>query len=389
MKKCIILSLCLCCLFACGEDEARPIPTYPGTGDTDDLTTELYDWEKNRKEIIGSTDMVLLYGGGHHRNPHEWDKSRLNPYVKYVDTGGTSHWMFDSFLFLEIMDQGEMGANKMFANGYGLESANKTDWNNLINYYFQSNTGIGALDASIGEAISVLGSPQQKRQIVLCIPEPIVYQHPGQSTSSTKYWGMVDNKTLDFLNPNDRIKACQWYIDQVRAKFNEKKYQHVELAGFYWIAEKATDTRTILNKIATYLNKMNYSFNWIPYYGADGYNQWNSLGFNYAYLQPNYFFNESVPDSRLRDACQQALDNNMNMELEFDDNALASRGKSYRLRNYMDVFKEYRIWEKKRLAYYQGGASLLALKNSGNTADTQLYHEFCTFVISRPIRSSH
>lgn len=102
-----------------------------------------------------------------------------------------------------------------------------------------------------------LGTPRQKRQIVISIPEPIVYQHPEQASSSTKYWGKIDNQTLDFSNSADRIKACKWYIDQVRAKFNEKNYQHVELAGFYWLAEKATDTRDILNAVAIYLNKLN------------------------------------------------------------------------------------------------------------------------------------
>lgn len=92
---------------------------------------------------------------------------------------------------------------------------------------------------------------------MISIPEPIVYQHPEQASSSTKYWGKIDNQTLDFSNSADRIKACKWYIDQVRAKFNEKNYQHVELAGFYWLAEKATDTRDILNAVAIYLNKLN------------------------------------------------------------------------------------------------------------------------------------
>ena len=152
---------------------------------------------------------------------------------------------------------------------YNLESANQADWTKLIDYYFQSETGIGALDASVKEASAILGTPRQKRQIVISIPEPIVYQHPEQASSSTKYWGKIDNQTLDFSNSADRIKACKWYIDQVRAKFNEKNYQHVELAGFYWLAEKATDTRDILNAVAIYLNKLKYSFNWIPYYGAE------------------------------------------------------------------------------------------------------------------------
>lgn len=34
----------------------------------------------------------------------------------------------------------------------------------------------------------------------------------------------------------------------------------------------------------------------------------------------------------------------MGMEMEFDDNALASRGRAYRLRNYMNVFKQEGVW---------------------------------------------
>ncbi len=393
MKR-IIFIILLCSIYnvlgACqGEDHTVPTPPSDNNSEINDPPVELYDWEKKRTEIPASTDMVLLYGGGHHRNPYTWEKDRISSYVRYVDTQEQSHWLFDSFLFLEFMDTGIGGANKMFAKGYDLESANQTDWIKLIDYYFQSENGIGALDTSIKEAIAILGVPQQKHQIIISIPEPIVYQYPKQASSSTKYWGKIDNQTLDFSTPADRIKACKWYINQVRAKFKEKNYQHVELAGFYWLAEKATDTSDILNAVSIYLNKLKYSFNWIPYYGADGYNQWKRLGFKYAYLQPNYFFNESIPDSRLKDACQKALTYDMHMELEFDDNALNSRGKAYRLRNYMAAFKEYGIWEKKRLAYYQGGASLLALKNSGNPIDTQLYHEFCQFVISRPIRNSH
>lgn len=385
----VLYSLCST-LSAC-QEEAHTVPVFPPHKDPEieDPVVEFYDWEESRSKILASTDMVLLYGGGHHRTPYRWDKERLGSYVEYIDTEQQSHWLFDSFLFLEIMDTGMGGGNKMFAKGYNLESANQADWTKLIDYYFQSQTGIGALDACIKETSSVLGTPQQKHQIVISIPEPIVYQHPEQASSSTTYWGKIDNQALDFSNSADRIKACKWYIDQVRAKFNEKKYQQIELAGFYWLAEKATDTRDILNAVAIYLNKLKYSFNWIPYYGADGYNQWKSLGFNFAYFQPNYFFNESVPDSRLEDACEKALAYDMNMELEFDDNALSSRGKAYRLKNYMQAFKKHGIWEKKRLAYYQGSASLLALKNSGNTADTELYHEFCKFVISRPLRDSH
>jgi hypothetical protein len=161
----------------------------------------------------------------------------------------------------------------------------------------------------------------------------------------------------------------------------------VELAGFYWLAEESTHTRDVLTPVAAYLNGLKYSFNWIPYFEATGYDQWKSYGFNYAYLQPNYFFNASTPYSRLGDACQKAASYNMDMELEFDEEVLAGKGKADRLRNYMAVFKEKGIWKERRIAYYQGNDALWALKNSMNEEDQELYHHFCDFIISRPIRT--
>ncbi len=374
----------------CGNDEPRDIPKPPTPKPIDELVADkIYDWEKARTAIPASTDMVLMYGGGHHRSPYEWGKERIVDYVLYTDQTGNKHWLFDSFLFLEILDPGPYGANKKFANGYTynnapLVSADKQDWLKLIDYYFQNDTGVGALESSVGEGAVSLGAPPYKRQIVMSIPEPIVYHTVEQK--STVYWGEVDGKALDFSKSEDRAKACQWFIDQVRARFDAKKYKNIELAGFYWLAEKATDTRAILNTVAEYLDGLKYSFNWIPFYTADGYSQWKSFGFHYAYLQPNYFFSETIPYSRLDEACNMAKTSNMHMELEFDDNALKSRGRGYRLEDYMKAFKNNGIWAEKRLAYYQGGQSLRMLKLSSDPVDKQLYHDFCQFVITRPIR---
>ncbi|BDW78476.1 hypothetical protein BFINE_42710 [Bacteroides finegoldii DSM 17565] len=57
------------------------------------------------------------------------------------------------------------------------------------------------------------------------------------------------------------------------------------------------------------------------------------------------------------------------------------------MKDYIKAFKAHQIWDTKRLAYYEGGGNLLSLKNSANEADQELYHEFCQFVITRPIRS--
>ena len=364
MKKLTIPFLLITFLLACAGKTTEVIPNGEEEGNGEKEL--LYRWEKERTSLLDYHNMVLIYGGGSHRQ-YKWDEVTIQPYVTYRDKSGTEHWLFDCFLFLEIHD----GAGKMFAKGYTDRPANQQDWRKLVDYYFQSRTGFGALNRSVGATIQRIGEPSTKRRVVIGLPEPIKEQ---------KDWGSVsDGVMLDFSQNNDRIKACKWYIDHVRSRFNEMNYKNLELAGFYWIAEHAGDTRTIVNEIAGYLNELHYTFNWIPYFKSEGYSEWKTFGFNYAYLQPNHFFNETIPYSRLTDACQLAIAYGMDMEMEFDERVLTGWG--YRLKDYMKAFKENGIWQNKRLAYYQGGTALYQLARSNKQEDQELYHQFCNFVI--------
>lgn len=200
------LSTLLLCAFAllstsCSEEKHASPPHYkPETPDP--LTAEPYDWESARQEVPSVTDLVLLYGGGHHRDPYAWDAERLSDYVTYTDTDGKTHWLFDGFLLLEIMDPavGE-GAGVKFANGYTynnqpLRSATREDWQRLIDYYFADETGIGALEQVVATAAATLGEPAVKRRVVISIPEPILYRDVDSKV--TEYWGSVDGRSLDF-----------------------------------------------------------------------------------------------------------------------------------------------------------------------------------------------
>ncbi|MCS2795083.1 DUF4855 domain-containing protein [Bacteroides faecis] len=77
--------------------------------------------------------------------------------------------------------------------------------------------------------------------------------------------------------------------------------------------------------IANYLNELKYSFNWIPFFNSDGHESWKELGFHYAYYQPNYYFDDNIPLTRLDEACKEALRCNMQMEMEFEDDVDSSR----------------------------------------------------------------
>ena len=128
MKKLTIPLLLIALLFAFAGKTIEDIPNgnkkdkeeSGGDGGKKEL---LYKWEKERTSLLDYHNMVLIYSGGSHRK-YKWDEETIQPYVTYTDESGTEHWLFDSFLFLEIHD----GAGKMFAKGYTSQPANQRDW---------------------------------------------------------------------------------------------------------------------------------------------------------------------------------------------------------------------------------------------------------------------
>lgn len=333
-----------------------------------------------RQEEKGSiVDLALIYGGGAHRNV-VWDKNHFAPYVTYTDRANREHWLFDGFLMLEIVD----GKRKIFATGYYGTPATKDEWKALADYMFTPGQSVDALHTCIAEKTKTLGAPPQKRKIIIAIPEPIV-AGPNSHYKETPadYWGELQGKKLDFNHQDDRIAACLWYIDYIKTRFDEGKFNHLELAGFYWIAEESLHTRTILTAVGAYLDEAGYTFNWIPYWKEKpDYFNWRELGFHTAYLQPNYFFNEKVPYSRLEEACKIAFEYELDLELEFDLRVFAdNKNWAYRLYDYMKAFREGGVLEKKRIAYYQDCDALYQLYHATNERDKALFHDFCEFVV--------
>ena len=373
MKKYILIALALFCSLSAGA-AGRDYP--------------------KRREIVKAADMVLLYGGSSHRNPQTWDTPRIEDYVSYTDRNGKSHWLFDGFLCLEFkMEQFKKTLITGYrdANGNYMLSANKDEWQALIDYYFAEGSGVDAIEGAVAAASKKLGQPPYKRRVVIGIPEPIRREDSHADAGRFDYWGSIDGRQMDFSNSDDRFLAVKWYIDEVRRQFLSKHYKYVELAGFYWVAESSYHTSDILLKVAEYLNPMNYSFNWIPYFNAKGYESWREYGFNFSYLQPNYFFNDSLPVSRLETACNNAKQYAYpGMEVEIDDNALYSgyaKGKSmHKLYEYLNVFEEQGIRENFYLAYYQGNWTVKHLKDSSDERDREAFQFLCDWIAKRSLR---
>lgn len=367
IKHLVLVALGILLFVSCDSKTSNAQEVKP----TSPKGVEMYQWEADRKGMLDTDDLVLLYSGGAHRSYGNWETELVKSYLSYTDTEGKEHWLFDGFLFLEIFDT----VNKLkFATGYNGEAALQKDWKAVLDLYFAQGKCIDALEKEIEVIKTRLGDPVHKHRIVISIPEPI---------SEVSNWGQIDGKTIDFTQGDEqRMEAVKWYINYAREQFDKAGFKNVELAGFYWVAETATHTRSILKQVGEYLNDLNYGFNWIPYWSADGYKDWKSLGYNFAYQQPNHYFNDAIAYSRLEDACKAAIEYNMDMEIEFDESALVEgKNRGSRLTDYMKAFRDFGIIDNKRLAHYQGGLAVHQLKNSTNEGSQKLYHEFCQFVL--------
>lgn len=313
--------------------------------------------------------MVLIYDGGAHRDI-KWDKDHFAPYVSLENDKGAKDWLFDGFLFLEIHD-----GTRGFASYYKELPARKIEWTNLVDNYFRDGNAIMALNDQIEETLNKSTKKSfTKRKIVVTVPEPI----PNQTD-----WGEINGKQMDFSKQEDRLAACKWFIDYVIESFNKANPENLDLAGFYWVAEEATNSRDLVTDVIEYSNSKGHKLYWIPYFNSDGFNEWEKLGFNQAFYQPNYFFNEDRQISQIEKACEDALKYGMSMEMEFDDRALAKNGWGYRMRDYIRVFDEYKVWDTMEVAYYQGGDAFYKLFHSDNPEDNELYNYLAEIIAKR------
>jgi hypothetical protein len=318
--------------------------------------------EDKRTDIV---DLVLIYHGSTHRP--DWNVNEMKPYV-YTEGKSGFNWLFDGFLFLEIFDKIR---GYEWDPGFGHKTADRDQWEWLLNRYFAQDKGPDALEAILDSLSHKGKSPVRKRKVVISIPCPV---------AGFKDWGEINGKRMDFSKAEDQIEAVRWFTDKVLAKWSSKKYKHILLDGFYWVHEAGGKSYEIISEVKEFLNEKEMKLYWIPYWNADKAESWSSLGFDLAYQQPNYFFNTKVPYQRLEDACRFAKQHGMGMEMEFDNN-VANPEIRPRYYDYIKSFKTNGIWDSSQVAYYEGGGAWLKMSESDDP-DTRKMVETLSDIIT-------
>ena len=396
---------------------------------------DLYDWEEAREGILQFADLDLLSGGFMNKTPNTWNENRLKPHVTFTDEKGKEQWLHEAFLFFGSEDS---QTNSIFCiSADGRKSGDQDAWKRFADYWMGVSGVLKTLDQTIANAKSRIGDPPFKHKVVMTMPDPIMLEYFTDKSSSTTYWGKVDERQLDFASTSDQILAYQWFIDYVRVAWDKAAPQNIELAGFYILSEDLVAKSSgwnykykrwdkILPYVAEYLHGRKYGMYWIPYYQANGYDLTGKLGIDYTWLQPNKYWD--YPEKKQQKSWTWIF-NTMNtyghgMEIEFEGshgesgwsqyeegtartsssiletvrtdndaqgtpngqpNPQAARNKQL-LRDYMSQFKDAGYYGKARISTYSGTDGMYELATSPDSEDREMYLEYCRFIIGNPLR---
>ena len=404
---------------------------------------ELYYWERARSGVPFFADMALLYGGITSRNPAYWTEDRLKAFVTWTDPdSGEEKWLFDAFLALEMRTNYPphafgIGMKDWEDNSLGMIAANQKDASKFLDYWFAPDNGFPVLEKLVNEATGRIGPPKAPIKVVVMMPDISVHERYNVSTSSTTYWGSLNGRQLDFTSAEDRRQAYYWFIDETRRRFNEADFQNIELGGFYIMSEELASFRSgiggnggdtingtmydgwevvakawddIFPAVSKYIHQFHESVCWIPYRNAAGYRYWTEFGIDYAWMQPNYYW-DTFGVNPISSFFPKIATYNLAMELEFDDLMMqkpvdrsaseytktrngVTKTETYedyakRWKGYIEGLKGAQVYGNKQLALYQDTDSFNHLRQSSFKADKDAFNELCKLIAEDPLKSKN
>ena len=308
---------------------------------------------------IGPDRWILIYKGGWPRPAYS--VGDLVHLVSVVDTGGKPRsWLCTGALLLEL--RATSGRNY-----YPLPDgppADGDDWTKYLDSVFARTGPLVHLDSAVALVDAAVGTPGRRFAIAIMIP------YPHSRSDSLRFNGQ------SYLLSSDlgRAAAVSAYVHEVERRFNELKPQHLLFQAFYWLNEGVTSLDSgVVRKVGAEVHRLSAQFLWIPAFGATGAAQWRVLGFDQAWLQPNYFFHPDVPATRLDTAVARARAAGMGLEIEFDRRMFTSWQFRDRLEPYLAVLEDARDLRAGPLAIYDGAGALYVLAGSKDGWHRALY----------------
>lgn len=254
-------------------------------------------------------DLLLIFTGDQ-TEIKTLDSDDFLPLVTYVNSEGkVAGHMFDTIQFMP----------------YTGMPCSQASWAAYLDDLFTPGRQLPALEAAMIKSGFIT-----KEKVVLSLPYPDYMQSDfGDLGRMGEPLSLIPDPNNRQANIRNRVAAVQWYYDEMMQRWNNAGFEHLELAGIYWYKEsmdpKIDGEVELLQSIARMVKAKGQNFIWIPYYGANGVENWRSYGFTHVFLQPNYYATQDPPGDRMDQAAALARKYNTGIELELDNRVLSTR----------------------------------------------------------------
>lgn len=341
---------------ATAEAETILLPPIPKTASVID-----------RKAEDRMQNMLLAYSGAHGERG-TWRKEDFLPMVGYVSPEGkVLDRMFDAILFLP----------------YPNLPVTKKGWEAYLDDLFQTSRQLDALNQAMVEYNKARGTlyiDPAVEKVVLTLP----YPHPSQEN-----FGQLvnDQDSLSFSAKSVgeerayryRKQALEWYFQEVLRRWKEADFKYLKLEGIYWYHELIDDAapreRQLIRETAAMVHQQALRFYWIPYFGAAGLGDWKQLGFDYAFIQPNYYNTNEIPIDRIETTLKVADQFGMGVEIEGDERMYRDLRFYQVYYNQLIAGHKLGIDKNKVHAYYFGSKTLLEAVRSKEPQARGIYDD--------------
>ncbi|MFD1675687.1 DUF4855 domain-containing protein [Alicyclobacillus fodiniaquatilis] len=336
--------------------------SYPSVSSTSSDTGAMAPTSPN---AAGIQNMLLVETGAH-GSEGTWSTSDFEPMVAYTDqTGKMTGSMFDTMLFLP----------------YGNVADTETGWNNYLNDLFTANQQLSALDQAVALANQALNRPGYKEKVVLSIP---------YSPFGSHAFGTVNGQSLNFggsgTDPNAvnaRSAAMTWYVNTILSRWKASNFQNLQLVGLYFDEEQYRENAPGEQDLMTAAEQLAHTNQlplfWIPFYGANRSDQWNQLGFDAAWIQPNYVEQGNAANTiRISNAMETAKESGMGIEVELNGLDTSNQQLYDTFLNKLGVegFGQNQVSH----AFYDGSKLLVTAANSTDPNQRAVYDDTAAFI---------
>ncbi len=308
-----------------------------------------------------SARWVLVYAGADRPEFTAYTIDHFTRLLAHVDTAGRPvYWQCNAAIFLNLFAP----SGRVFTTWGVGTPADGSDWTEYADSLLAPGGALSRLDSAVELMTAALGPPPEPVRVAIMIP------YPEPKVGTLRFGG----REYDLRGPDGRVSAATAYVADVARRFDAAGYRRLRLDGFYWLFEMmpAADA-AVVTRVARALHAQRLRLLWIPYYDAAGWERWRERGFDEAWLQPNYFFDRTVPLARLDSAAARAVKHGMGLEIEFDGRLTATPGFGDRLDPYLAVLRRYPQLRARSIALFDGGGALLELSRSRLATQRQQY----------------